>query len=157
MSGGIPKSQQRSVEEIIADLPREELVIVKKLRSLVLECLPSAVEKNTYGAPFYTHHRMICFIWPPSLYWAGKNRSLMERGVTLGFCQGNLMANEDGLLLAEGRKQMYCMYFKSPTEIKDDLIKALLFEAGLIDNTFGDKKKRRQKPPTKRQHRGWKP
>jgi hypothetical protein len=140
MSASIPKKQKISVEEIITNLPRQEQVIVKKLRSLVLECLPSATEKNTYGAPFYSHYRMICFIWPPSLYWGGKNKSLKDRGVTLGFCQGNLMANEDGILLAEGRKQMYCLYFKSPGEIDEVLIRALLFEAELIDRSFFKKK-----------------
>jgi hypothetical protein len=142
MPANTSRREKISVEEIIAHLPGEEQLIVKKLRSLVLECLPTATEKNTYGAPFYTHHRMICFIWPPSLYWGGKNRSLKDRGVTLGFCQGNLMANEDGILLAEGRKQMYCMYFKSPKEIDDVKIRALLFEAELIDKSFskGSKK-----------------
>jgi hypothetical protein len=131
-----------SVDEIISCLPREEQVIVKKLRSLVLECLPASIEKNTYGAPFYSHHRMICFIWPPSLYWGGKNRSLRDRGVTLGFCQGNLMANADGILLAEGRKQMYCMYFLSLKEIEEEKIRALLFEAELIDRTFKPRKRK---------------
>lgn len=143
MPANTSRREKISVEEIIARLPGEEQLIVKKLRSLVLECLPTATEKNTYGAPFYTHHRMICFIWPPSLYWGGKNRSLKDRGVTLGFCQGNLMANEDGILLAEGRKQMYCMYFKSPKEIDDVQIRALLFEAELIDKSFS---KARKKP-----------
>ena len=84
----------RSVDEIIDAIPREEQVIVRRLRALVLECLPTATEKNTYGAPFYVNHKMICFIWPPSLTWAGKARTLQERGVSLGFCQGHLMLNE---------------------------------------------------------------
>lgn len=146
MSASRPAKQKISVEEIINNLPREEKVIVRKLRSLVHECLPLATEKNTYGAPFYTHHRMICFIWPPSLYWAGKNKSLKDRGVTLGFCQGNLMANEGGVLLAEGRRQMYCMYFKSPGEIDEVQLKALLFEAELIDKNFSKKAKRTAVP-----------
>ena len=130
----------RDVDEIIETLPRDEQIIVKRLRKLVLECLPSATEKKSYGAPFYVHHRMICFIWPPSLNWGGKKRTLVERGVSLGFCQGHLMLNEDGLLLAEGRKQMYCMYFRSPKEIDEEQIRALLFEAELIDQEFSKKK-----------------
>jgi hypothetical protein len=35
------------------------------------------------------------------------------------------------------------MFFQSVGEINDDQIRALLFEAGLIDDTFGMKKKSR--------------
>lgn len=60
--------------------------------------------------------------------------------VTLGFCYGNLMSNEDGALKADGRKQVYCIYFKSLNEIKDEQIRALLFEAELIDESFKKRK-----------------
>ncbi|MBK5279332.1 MAG: DUF1801 domain-containing protein [Bacteroidia bacterium] len=96
----------KSVDEIIISLPREEQTIMKRLRSLILECLPKAEEKVSYGVPFYRHNRMICFIWPPSIFWGPKRtpESQQAIGLTLGFCQGNLMANEDGVLLAEGRQ-----------------------------------------------------
>ena len=100
------KLSKKSVDEIIADLPKHEQVVVKRLRTLILECLPKATEKNNYGVPF------------------------------LGFCQGNLFANEDGALLAEGRKQVYCMYFHRVDEINEEQIRALLFEADLIDQQF---------------------
>jgi|GEM_PF-334736 len=127
---------KRSVEEIIESLPKNERAIVKRLRALVLECLPLAEEKNSYGVPFYRRNRMICFIWPPSVSWGPKKDQYEERGVTLGFCQGYLFTNDEGLLVAEGRKQVYCMYFKSLDEIHDDQIKPLLYEAELIDNGF---------------------
>lgn len=132
---------------LIDELSGEEKKIVRRLRALVLECLPTAVEKNYYGisVPFYTRHRMICFIWPPSMSWGKKKYTLEEHGVTLGFCQGNLMSNEDGVLLKEGRKQVYCMYFKSLKEIDDQLIRSLLFEAEMIDNSFSSKKKTSKK------------
>lgn len=46
------------------------------------------------------------------------------------------MANENGALKAEGRKQVYCMYFNSPNDIDEKEIRSLLFEAGLIDDGF---------------------
>jgi hypothetical protein len=139
------KGSTKSIEEVISSLPKSERIIVNRLRSLVLECLPKATEKVSYGVPFYTHNRMICFIWPPSIYWEPKKESTnkKEKGVTLGFCQGNKMSNEDGVLLAEGRKQVYCMYFKSQEEINEEQIRALLFEAELVDDEF--KKKRKAK------------
>lgn len=127
---------KKSVDEMLDDLPRNEREIVSRLRSLILECLPFATEKNNYGAPFYTHNRMICYLWPPSLKW-GSNRYLnADKGVSMGFCYGKLMANDQGLLLSEGRKQVYVMYFKSIKEIDEKQIRALLFEAGMIDQQF---------------------
>jgi hypothetical protein len=136
---------KKSVDEIIEDLPKGEQIIMKRLRALILECLPLATEKNSYGVPFYTHNRMICFIWPPSVSWGQKKESAKEKGVTLGFCQGNLFANENGQLLAEGRKQVYCMYFKSLKDIHDEQIRALLFEAEIIDNQFKKAKSKSKK------------
>ena len=117
---------------------------MKRLRSLILECLPKAEEKVSYSVPFYRRNRMICFIWPPSIFW-GPNRTLetqQAKGVALGFCQGNLMSNEDRVLLAEGRKQVYCMYFYSLKDINDSQLRALLFEAGLVDESFRKKKRK---------------
>ena len=62
-------------------------------------------------------------------------------GVSLGFCQGNRMANEEGVLQAEGRKQVYVKYFHSLNEIQEDKVRALLFEAAMIDDAFGERKK----------------
>lgn len=134
----------KSVDEIIISLPRAEQVLMKRLRSLILECLPKAEEKVSYSVPFYRRNRMICFIWPPSIFW-GPNRTLetqQAKGVALGFCQGNLMSNEDRVLLAEGRKQVYCMYFHSLKDINESQLRALLFEAGLVDESFRKKKRK---------------
>lgn len=138
------KGRAKSVEEILHGLPKWERLIVERLRGLILECLPKATEKVSYGAPFYSHHKMICFIWPPSIYWSptqqpGKHHA---KGVSLGFCYGNKMANENGVLAAEGRKQVYCIYFKSLTEINETLIRSLLYEAGMIDDAIAQKQKK---------------
>lgn len=133
-----------SVDDLILSLPKEEQVLVRKLRALIIECLPKAEEKLSFGAPFYSHHKMICFIWPPSLQWgvqrkAGKHA---HKGVSLGFCQGHLIGNEDGALLQEGRKQVFTMYFTSLSQIREEQIRSLLFEAAMIDEQFAVKKKR---------------
>ncbi len=134
----------KTVDEVIFDLPDHERVIVKRLRSIILECLPKAIEKNSYGVPFYTGNRMICFIWPPSIYWGPKKESYNKKSVTLGLCQGYLFSNDDGALLAEGRKQVYCMYFNSLKEINEDQVRAILFEAELIDQQFKKKKTKKR-------------
>lgn len=137
----------KTVDEAILALPKAEQVMVKRLRSLIQECLPKAKEepKYGYGVPFYVRNRMICFIWPSSIYWGlrRKKKTIETNLVTLGFCQGNRMSNEDGALMPEGRKQVYCMYFKSLKEVNEEQIRALLFEAEMIDEGFS---KKRNKP-----------
>lgn len=139
----------KSVDEMIANLPKDEQLIVKRLRALVHECLPFATEKGYYDmdVPFYTRHRLICFIWPASVAWGSKRpaEAQKRKGVALGFSQGNLMSNENGILKSEGRKQVYVMYFHSLKDINDDEVRALLFEAGMIDDAFGEKKKKKKK------------
>src|SRR5918993_6090935 len=95
-----------TVEDMLSSLPKTERVIVDRLRSLVIECLPKASEKTYYGLgiPFYRHHRLICYIWPSSILWETDKIDPKKKGVvTFGFCQGYLMSNDEGLLLAEGR------------------------------------------------------
>ena len=130
---------------MITSLPKAEQVIVKRLRTLIQECLPMATEKAYYGlgVPFYSRRRMICFIWPTSLVWSPKKdatpKKKTNKGISLGFCQGYLMANEDGVLQTEGRKQVYVMYFQTLRDINEDQVRALLFEASMIDDTFKKK------------------
>ena len=135
-----------NVDDMVATLPKDERVVVNRLRALITECVPKAEEKAYYGlgVPFYRHNRLICFIWPPSVYWDPRNKKKESRnpkGTSLGFCQGYLMSNEDSVLLAEGRKQVYVMYIKSIKDIDENQVRALLFEAAMIDEEFSKKKK----------------
>ena len=142
-----------SIEDMLNSLPRPERIMVDRLRSLVLESLPKAIEKEFYGLgiPFYRHHRLICYIWPSSVLWETDKPDPKKKGVvTLGFCQGYKMSNDEGLLLAEGRKQVYNMYFRTLSEIDDNIVRALLFEAGMIDDAFGEMKRKSKAPRHKR-------
>ncbi|MEJ0030110.1 MAG: hypothetical protein WDO15_06945 [Bacteroidota bacterium] len=47
-----------------------------------------------------------------------------------------------GVLLAEGRKQVYAMYFKTMKDIDENQVRALLFEAAMLDESFSKKKKK---------------
>jgi hypothetical protein len=148
----MPSRSKKSVEEVILELPKGEQTIMKKLRTLIADCLPFASEKNNFGDPYmerghvlYSHNRMICYIWPSS-FAKGKLKEVHQaKGVSLGFCQGNLFANEDGALRTEGRKQVYCLYFKTLKEINDKQIRSLLFEAEMIDRDFREQRKHSSK------------
>lgn len=135
-----------NVDEMVASLPRDERILANRLRALVAECIPKAEEKAYYGlgVPFFRHNRLICFIWPPSVYWdprGTKKEPRNPKGIALGFNQGNLMSNEDGALLAEGRKQVYILYIKSMKELDEKQVRSLLYEAAIIDEQFRKKKK----------------
>jgi len=134
----------KAVEEMILSLPMQEAAIVKRLRGLVFECLPLATEKPYYGlgVPYYSRRRQICYIFPTSALY-GTDDEKHEKNVTLGFCQGNKMFNENGMLQVEGRKQVRVIYFSTLREINDDQVRALLLEAGMIDDSFEKGKKRR--------------
>jgi hypothetical protein len=143
-----------SIEDMLATLPKAERVIVDRLRNLIRECLPKALEKEFYGLgiPFYRHHRLICYVWPSSVLWETDKPDPKKKGVvTLGFSQGYKMSNDEGLLLAEGRKQVYNMYFRNLSEIDDNVVSGLLFEAGMIDDVFGELK-RKAKTKKRKQH-----
>ncbi len=141
------KAKAVDIDQIIANLPRNEQAMVKKLRTLILESIPKATEGayTDLAIPFYRRNRLICFIWPPSVPWESVSNPERRKakGVSLGFNQGNLMSNEDGVLLSEGRKQVYMMYFKRLDEIDEAKVRALLFEAAMIDEEFAKKKKRK--------------
>jgi hypothetical protein len=135
-----------TVEEMITNLPKDERVIVTRLRSLIMECLPLAIEKPYYGlgVPYYSHHRQICYIFPASaLYGCSQvpDKSPSNKKIALGFCQGNRMSNEHSVLYSEGRKQVRVMYFNSLGDLNEAQVRALLFEAGMIDDSFRHVKK----------------
>ena len=94
--------------EFVQALPREERLITQRLRELVLETEPRLVEKMNYRVPYYIRNKQICFIWPVSAPDAPKAKNQKADGtlVSFGLCYGNLLANEQGLLLSEGEKQI---------------------------------------------------
>ena len=133
----------KTVEEMILSLPKQEAAIVKRLRGLVFECLPLATEKPYYGlgVPYYWRRRQICYTFPSSALY-GADDEEHGKNVTLGFCQGDKMSNENGILKVEGRKQVRVMYFSSLRDIKEDQVRALLFEASMIDDSFTGRKRK---------------
>jgi uncharacterized protein YdhG (YjbR/CyaY superfamily) len=133
----------QEVADLIAELPGEEKLITKRLRSLILGTDPRLQEKLSYGVPYFFHHRRICFLWPASLFPCGSKPNPVDVKVILGLCYGNLLSNEQGLLIADNRKQVYLINFTSAKEIDDRLITEIIQEAIMVDDEFGNKKKKR--------------
>jgi hypothetical protein len=120
----------KSIDEFLAFLPEEELLVVERLRKLVFYCLPEVREKLSFNVPYYFHHRHLCFIWPASVTW-GKKKTY--EGVRFGFAYGNQLTDEIGYLNKGGRKQIYWKDFTSIKDIDPELLKAYIYEAIIID------------------------
>ncbi len=123
----------RSIEECLEFLPEDELAITEVLRELVFECIPGVTEKLSFNVPFYKRHKGICFIWPASILW-GKKKTY--EGVRFGFQYGHLLTDEEGYLEKGDRKQVYWKDFTKLRAEDIDMLKALLYEAVLLDDAM---------------------
>jgi hypothetical protein len=123
------------VDRYFESLPKVERLIATRLRQLILACDPRLQEKLSYGVPYYFHNRRIAFIWPASNVAFGAPRK-RPTGVTLGFCYGNKLSNDQGLLSMENRKQVSLVNFTVLEEIDDRIITEIVQEAILVDDTF---------------------
>lgn len=116
------------VNDFMADLPADERQIMEILRSIILDTLPGVAERLSYGVPFYYLRRRVCYLWPSSKHGSGA-----KEGVVLGFCRGNLLSNEDGLLQLADRKEVSNVVFTEVKQIHQQTIENCLLEAAIID------------------------
>jgi hypothetical protein len=65
--------------------------------------------------------------------------------VQIGFCKGTLLS-DTAYLTADGRRSVLVKRFDSPKEIDTGRLRALLYEAALIDETTRPKHKTFSKP-----------
>lgn len=133
----------RDVEEFILTLPKDEQVIVKRLRSLILQAEPRITEKITYGVPYFSRHRMLFFLWPASAVPCADHakKKPAPPKVSLGFCYGNLLSNEQRLLQKDGRKQVFTIPISSLSAIDERILMEIFNEAIIVDQQFSKQKK----------------
>jgi hypothetical protein len=127
-----------SVDDFIFNLPADEGVLVTKLRALLFEVEPRFKEKISYGVPYYSRNRRVCFIWPASAPLGPENAK-----VSFGFCYGNLLSNEQRILISEGRKQVYIVRYSELKEIDEKTLLEIIQEALLVDDFAFSKKKKK--------------
>jgi hypothetical protein len=118
-----------NLDELYDGLPEEERLIAAVLRELIFETLPDIREKKSYGAPFYFGKKMICYVWPGSITWGGKQQG---EGVTLGFSQAKTL-NHGGFLAFGNRKSIGSHAFKTAEEIDVERVVDLLKSAWEVD------------------------
>jgi len=118
-----------NVEDFIVNRPSDERAIVYTLRTLLFELEPRFRENLSYGVPYYSRNRRVCFIWPCS----APQRPRIAK-VSFGFCYGNMLSNEQNILLSEGRKQVYIVRFSSLKDIDEKVLTEVVLEAILVDD-----------------------
>lgn len=121
------KMQDLGVSTFINQQPLALKHLLNALRVLILQAGPYVEETIKYNIPFYNYQGRLCFL------------NTREGGVELGFFQGAFLANEQGLLVGEG-KEVRHVRIKSLAHIDQEAIQALLQEAMLLNEV----KKKRQ-------------
>jgi uncharacterized protein YdhG (YjbR/CyaY superfamily) len=136
----------QTIGELLAFLPNDQLEIVERLRELVAECIPDVEERMSFSVPFYRRLGAVCFIWPGAVSWGDKTWP----GVEFGFNYGNLLSDENQYLDKGARKQVFSKRFFSAAEIREDVLRNLIFEAVEVDELLFAKKRKTKKPEIKR-------
>lgn len=126
----------RDTDDFLASLPKAERLITSRLRALILDSDPGIQERFSYGVPYFFKRRRVAFIWPASAPQGPKDGL-----VSLGFCYGYLLSNEQGILKMEGRTQVAIVRFKTLDEIDEIIINEILQEALLVDGLQLSKKR----------------
>ena len=118
----------RDVEDLIAQLPRDERELLLMLRELIFYSLPAVREKLSYNVPFYFLKKRLAFLWPASVPWGN-----LSKGVALGFCQGAAFQDQQFFEKSEHR-QIRRILFRHPSEVDPSVLRMLLHEASAIDH-----------------------
>lgn len=101
-----------------------------------ISAYPEITGKIRYKIPFYYRKSWICYLNPTK-----------DGGVELAFPRGNELSNEQGLLTANGRKQVRGVTFYSTKDIPEETIHEILAEALLLDEEvpYASKRKKSDK------------
>ncbi|MBL6447295.1 DUF1801 domain-containing protein [Fulvivirga sp. 29W222] len=129
----------KSIDDFLDYLPEEELNIVQRLRSLIIDTVPEIKERLAYNVPFYYRHYRLLYIWPSAIPWGG-----LKSGVSLGFCYGALIV-DGGYLNKTDKKQTATKNFKNVKEIDVFLLRDLIYQSTEIDNALFKKKRNKTK------------
>jgi len=118
-----------NIDDLYESLPEEERLIATILRDIIRDTLPEIREKKSYGVPFYRGKKTICYVWPASITWGGKQQG---EGVTIGFYQARKL--DHGGFLEFGTKKVIGHHrFLAAEEIEVEQLEAVLLAAWRVD------------------------
>lgn len=116
-------------------LPPHELLMVDILRNIFIENLAAYTkEKFAFNVPFFYGNKGISIIWPASIPRGG-----FDKGVLMGFWQGNKLLDKENYLFKGINKKVYYRIFQQAEEIDIKAIINLIQEANLLDASFNKK------------------
>jgi hypothetical protein len=118
-----------SVDSFVKTLPSPQQTIVNRLRALVAQAAPEAMEALKWSQPVFEADGPFAHIKPSSTQ------------VHFGFLRGALLEAPDGTLHGDGDMMRY-VTISSWKEVKEDLLKALVRQAVLLNQRLGDPTKR---------------
>jgi hypothetical protein len=98
----------------------------------ILELLPEATTAIKYQVPFYSYFGNVCYL--------NKGKEHMY----IGFLQGKWLTDEEGLLVADGRKQVRILELPTLKEVYKESTTHLILEAAWLNQ----ERKKGSFPPT---------
>lgn len=123
-----------SLDDFMNSLPSEERKIVSHLWYLIDQSFMHYTVKLAYNVPFFYGNERICYIWPASVPWGNVNS-----GVALGISKGSELTKlfPDSFEPTK-TKEVRTIHFSKPDSHSDDLIKSILQEAYIIDESISE-------------------
>lgn len=122
------------VESWFDGLPETWQDQAQRLRTLIMEAAPAMREGWRYGTPFYDHRRWLCYL------------SFQKGRLVLGFIQGALLVDPDGLLSVTDHKQIRHYHPPAHGPLPEAALRLLLAEAVRVNEVVDDEKMRGRRP-----------
>ena len=119
------------LSDFLLTLSDHERLIVNRLHEIITQSAPELECRFSYKVPYYFGRRRVCFVWPSSSGASGFNN-----GVILGFCEGNSLEDEGGVLQMGMRKQVGIIPYEHVSEVDASIVIPLLRQALLVDAMF---------------------
>lgn len=107
-----------TVEKYIYRLPDGVFEFAERVRLLILAAHPEVTEKLSFGLPFFNCRQWLC-------YFHFADDILLE----VGFCKGNQLSNQHGVLIAKDRKQIRSLIYTIAEDFNEQIFLDTLNEA----------------------------
>ena len=113
-----------TVEDFINGYEGDQMQIMNFFHDLLTEEF-NLEPRLQYNLPFYYRKSWICYLFPTK-----------KGTIELAFTRGNELSNSQGILKTKGRKLVSSIGFKSLKDIPESLIKEVIHEAVILDETI---------------------
>lgn len=120
-----------NVEDFINQLENEQKEVMLYFHELLAHQL-ELEDKIRFKIPFYYHKSWVCYLNP-----------IKNNAVELAFLYGKELSNQQGLLQANGRKQVAGITFSKVEDIPRDQVYEIIQEALMLDEMKYNQRKRK--------------